>query len=88
LRGHQRPDPALPLAPTRGFIAREIIEASAGVGVDHTECCRLPTQVVQDATKDGMLEYIGEITSVEFVVIIHDRNLPTRWPSSAASPAL
>jgi hypothetical protein len=33
---------------------------------------------VQDATKDGMLEHIREITSVEFVVIIHDRNLPTR----------
>jgi hypothetical protein len=48
------------------------------VGVDHTECCRLPTQVVQDATKNGMLEHIGEIASVEFVLIIHDRNLPKR----------
>jgi hypothetical protein len=43
---------------------------------------------MQNATKDGMLEHIGEITSVEFVVIIHDRNLPTPWPSSAASPTL
>ena len=67
-----------PFAPACSFIAGEIIEASAGVGVDHTECCRLPTQVVQDATKNGMLEHIGEIASVEFVLIIHDRNLPKR----------
>jgi hypothetical protein len=42
------------------------------VGIDHTECGRLVAQMMQDPAEHRMLEYIGEITGVKFVLIIHN----------------
>jgi hypothetical protein len=43
------------------------------MSVDDAECCRLAAQIVQDAAKHCMLEHIGKIAGMEFVVIVHDR---------------
>ena len=65
--------PALPFASARRRIACEIIESGAGMRVDDTECSRLAAQIVQDATKHGVLENIGKIAGMKFVVIVHNR---------------
>jgi hypothetical protein len=33
--------------------------------------------MVQDATKEGVLEHIGEIAGVKFVLVIHDGSSTT-----------
>ena len=48
----------------------EIEEAGAGMGIDDAECCRLCTQIVQDAAKHGVFEHVGKIAGMEFVMII------------------
>src|SRR5689334_9702453 len=41
------------------------------MGVDHAEGGRLVPQIVQNATEDDVLEHIGEIAGVKFVIVIH-----------------
>jgi len=65
---------ALPFAAAHRFCIREVVEARSGVRLDHTERSWLTAQIVQDPAKHRVLENVGEVTGVEFVLIIHGSN--------------
>ena len=48
------------------------------MGVDDSKRSRFIAQIVQDAAKHDMLEYIGEIAGMEFMVVIHDGSCQLR----------
>ena len=74
VRVHQLADAAVPFAAAHRFCTGEVVEARSGVRLDHAERSWLTAQIVQDPAKHRVLENVGEVTGVEFVLIIHGPN--------------
>jgi len=65
-------DAGAPFAGAARIRTSEIVEAGAGMRVDHPERLRLLTQMNQDAREHGVFDHIGEIAGMECVTIVHD----------------
>ena len=66
--------PADAVLPFPGFfrlVPQEIIDAEAGMGVDHPEGGVLLHQVGENARENGVLDHIGKIAGMECVAVIH-----------------
>ena len=70
--------PVEPFAAAARFVAFEIVEAGAGMGVDDAEGGRLLLQIGQDAHQHDVLDDIGEAAGVKGVTIVHARGLRHR----------
>jgi hypothetical protein len=72
--GFRRRELANPAAPFGGFPgvqARKVIKATASMGLDIAERGLLRAKVQQSARQDNVLEDIGEIAGMKFVMVIH-----------------
>ena len=47
------------------------VQQVTGVSIDHTERSWLVAQIMQDPAKHRVLENVGEVTGVKFVLIVH-----------------
>ncbi len=54
-----------------GLGTAEIVEAGAGMGVDHAERRGLFAQVQQHAAEHGVLDDVGEVAGVIGVTVVH-----------------
>ncbi len=67
----QAADAVAPFAGALRFVGREIVEAGAGMEVDHPEWRRLVAQMHENAGEDRVLEDVGKIPGVKGVAIVH-----------------
>jgi hypothetical protein len=67
----QAADAVAPFAGAAGFLRGEIVEAGAGMDVDHPERGRFAAQMHQHAGENRVLEYVGEAAGMKGVAVVH-----------------
>src|SRR5690348_12270710 len=75
-----------PLAAAPRFLAFEIVEAGAGMGVDDTERSRLLLKMEQDAHQHDVLDDIGKAAGMKGVTVVHARGLRHRAMKATVIP--
>ena len=70
-RLHHPRDAGQPFAAAARFVAGEIVDAGAGMGVDDAKGGRLFLQIDQDAHQHDVLDDVGEAAGVKGVTVVH-----------------
>ena len=60
------------IADTARRFAREVVEPSAGVGLQHGQGRGIAHGGVEQRQPDGVLEQVGEVAGVEVVAVVQD----------------
>ena len=76
-RLHQPGDAGQPFAAAARFIAGEIVDPGAGMGVDDAERRRLFLQIGQNAHQHDVLDDVGKAAGVKGVTVIHGEEYAT-----------